>query len=144
MKKIFPLYALKLWAWPQTEFRPSYICGISSKSRFIPRAMPHAFPLQIPAVYCTIILACLTSKPLFFKQSFMVSIHLFCPQPIERMPAHTPIQTLLAIHSPFSPHGRTMGEHFHSFRPHSSLLHTTALSIHVPDLSKTQKIFKSQ
>ena len=53
---------------------------------FIPQAMPHAFPLTNPhhtPLLCTILLACLTSKPLFFKQSFMVSVHLFYGLPTE-------------------------------------------------------------
>ena len=47
---------------------------------FIPWAMSHTFPLTNlchTLLSCTILLACPTSKPLFFKHSFIVSIHLF-------------------------------------------------------------------
>ena len=72
--------------------------GISSKSGVhssgytlcIP---PHKPPRPRAFLSCTILLASLTSKPLFFKYSFMVSIHLFLSLPIE----HTLLHRLLAI-----------------------------------------------
>ena len=92
--KNFPLYAPKLLAWPQTDFRPPGLHKtVASRQGFIPRATHHAFPLTNPRhtlLSCTILLVCPTSKPLFFKQSFMVSIHLFRDLPTERLPAHTP------------------------------------------------------
>ena len=60
---------------------------------FIPQATPHAFPLtnlHHTLLSCTILLACLTFNLLFFKQSFTVSIHLFCGLSTERLPAHFP------------------------------------------------------
>ena len=60
---------------------------------FIPWATPHAFPLINPChslLSYTILLACQTSKPLFFKHSFTVSIHLFRSLPNDRLPAHSP------------------------------------------------------
>ena len=89
---------------------------------FIPRETPHAFPLTHPRHT----LLNLKSKPLFFKQSFTVSIHLF------RGYQHTHLHrlSLQSCHSPFSPHGRTIGEHHQSFRPHPSSFRTTALSVH--------------
>ena len=75
---------------------------------FIPRAMPHAFPLTNPRhtlLLCTIPLACLTYKPLFFKQSFTVSIHLFRSLPTEWLPAHSILS--LSILSTWPNHWRT-------------------------------------
>ena len=72
---------------------------------FIPRATPHAFPFTNPRhtlLSCTILLACLTSKPLFFRQSFTVSIHFFRGLPIERLPAYPYIDSLsnpVVLHS---------------------------------------------
>ena len=60
----------------------------------------HTFLLTNPRhtlLSCTILLACLTSKHLFFKQSFVVSIHLFHSLSTERLPVLSPSQTLLAI-----------------------------------------------
>ena len=65
---------------------------------FIPWAAPHAFPLTNPhhsLQSYTIFLACLTSKPLFLKYSFMVLIHLFPGLPTVQLPVHFP--TLLAV-----------------------------------------------
>ena len=93
----FPLYALYFvgYATDGTSNQGLYIavadhnCGISSGQGFIPRATPHAFLLTNPRhsqLSCTILLDCLTSKPL--KQSFIVSIHLFRGFPTERLPEH--------------------------------------------------------
>ena len=52
-----------------------------------------AFPLTNPRhslLSWTILLACLTSKPLFLKHSFTVSIHLFRGPPTKGLPAHSP------------------------------------------------------
>ena len=73
--------------------RASYRCGNSRHGQgFIPPAMPHAFPLTNPLpslLSCTILLACLRSKPRFLKHSFTISIYLFRALPTERLPAHT-------------------------------------------------------
>ena len=58
-----------------------YLTTIASRQDqgFISQATTNAFLLTNPRhklLSCTILLACLTSKPLFFKQSFKVSIHL--------------------------------------------------------------------
>ena len=47
--------------------------AVASRQGFIPRGTSHTFPLTNPRhtlLSCTIFLACLTSKPFFFKQSF--------------------------------------------------------------------------
>ena len=74
-------------------------CGILSKSRVHPPFIPPPKPRH-SFLSCTILLACLTPKPLFFKQSFMVSIYLFHYLHTERIPAYFPSYTLLAILSP--------------------------------------------
>ena len=72
---------------------------------FIPQVMPHAFPLTNQyhsLLSCTILLACLTSKPLFLKQSFMVSIHLFHGLPTETkctLPYIDPFSYPVILHS---------------------------------------------
>ena len=56
-----------------------------------------AFPLTNPChllLSWTFLLACLISKPLYFKHSFTVSIHLFHGLPAERLPAHTTTDTI--------------------------------------------------
>ena len=78
---------------------------------FIPRAISHAFPLTNPRhslLSWTILLACLTSKPLFFKHSFTISSHLFRGLPAERLLLHK-----LSYPSPSSPHGRTTRARLH-------------------------------
>ena len=98
---------------------------------FILQATPHAFSLKFPHSFLswTILLASLTSKHLFLKRSFTVSIHL----PTERLPAHTLTYILFwqSYPSPSSPHGRTTLEHLHqSFHLDPSSLCITPLSIH--------------
>ena len=94
-------------------------CGISSRSRVHPSATPHAFPLtntRHSLLSCTI-LASLTSKLLFFKQSHSINPSL--PRlNTERLQAHS--STYLSsqsYHSPSSPYGRSTGEHLHQSRP---------------------------
>ena len=113
---MFFLYTLKLQDWPHTYFPPSrvlYSCDISSNSRVHPqgdttRILPHKPRYSL--LSCSILIACLTSKPLFFKQSFTVSIHRFRGLPTERLQS-TPLHrhSNLSCHSPFFPHGRTFG-----------------------------------
>ena len=60
--------------------------------QFIPLATPHSFPLTNPChspLSWTLLLACLKSKPLFFKHFFALSIHLFHGLPTEWLPAHS-------------------------------------------------------
>ena len=57
---------------------------------------------------CTILLACLTSKPLFLKYSFTVSIHLFPGLPTEWLPAHSYIVDSLG--NPITLHPLYMAE----------------------------------
>ena len=69
------------------DFRPG--STQTSKSRVIPWTIPNAFPLTNPRqslLSYTILLVCVTSKPLFFKQSYMslsailsFSIPSICP-----------------------------------------------------------------
>ena len=100
---------------------------------FILRATPNAFTLTTlrhTLLSCTILLACLTSKPLFFKQSFKASIHLFLGVPTERLPAYSHTYILLAILSLYilstwPNHGRTPSSIFSStpfVTPHSCLI----------------------
>ena len=59
---------------------------------FIPWATSHAFSLTNlchSLLSCTILLACLKSKPFFFKHSFTVSIHPFCCLPTEQLSAYS-------------------------------------------------------
>ena len=70
------------------------------------RPSPHALPLTNPhytLLSCTIFHACLTSKPLFFKQSFTVSVHLFRGQPTEQLFAYSsyinPLNNPVIFHS---------------------------------------------
>ena len=95
---------------------------------FIPRATSHAFPLTNPRhslLSWTVLLACLTSKPLFFKHFFRVSRHLFRGLPTERLPVHTPWQS--------SPHGRSNGTRLHrSFHLDPFSFHIAPLSMYFP------------
>ena len=111
----------------------SHNYSISSRSRVHSPRYAHELPLTNPRhtlLSCTILLACLTSKPLFFKQSFMVSIH-FYSLPTERLPAHFPTLTLLpilsfSILSTWPNHQRTASSIFSStpFIPlHNCLIH---------------------
>ena len=61
---------------------------------FIPLATSHALNPPHSLLSCIILLACLTSKPLFPKHYFMVSIHLFFGLPTERISAHSPSYSL--------------------------------------------------
>ena len=75
----------------------------------------------------TILLACLSSKPLFFSQSFTVSVYFFL---FLRDYLHTPLHrpSYQSCHSPFSSQDRTIGEHLpQSFRPPLSSLRITSL-----------------
>ena len=85
-EEIFPFMPFKLQARPQIGFPPKCFIqlwqptNVESRQgqRFIPQATPHAIPLTKPRrslLSCTILIACQTSKPLFLKQSYMVSIH---------------------------------------------------------------------
>ena len=65
-----------------------------------PRAMPQALSLANNChslLSYTILLAWPTFKPLFFRQSFTESIHLFHHQTTKRLPTHSLTYTLLAI-----------------------------------------------
>ena len=101
---------------------------------FISRATLHALPLTNPRhtlLSCTILLACLTSKPLFLKQSFTVSIHLLRGLPTEntfinlfvyilRHPAQLPYPGIRDfIHSPDT---QQTSEFVHLYSPNPRLL----------------------
>ena len=66
---------------------------ISSRSRVHHPGYAPCIPPHKPPPY-TILLACLTSKPLFFKKPFPVSINLFRCLPNERLPALSYIDSL--------------------------------------------------
>ena len=72
---------------------------------FIPLEKAYTFPLtniRNTLLSCTILLACLTFKPLFFKQSFTVSTHLFRSLPTERLstfPYIVPLSNPVILHS---------------------------------------------
>ena len=76
----FPLYALKLWAWPQIDFHlsgVSYSCGISSKSRVHPpsddpRFRPHKTPRYTPIMYHS---PCLPDIQISFLQAALHNIN---------------------------------------------------------------------
>ena len=89
----------------------------SQSHGFMFRAMLHASPIPNPCrtlLSWKILLACLTSKPLFFNHSFTVSIHLFLGLPTERLPAHSLHRPYYqSCHSPFSLHCSTIGGHLH-------------------------------
>ena len=91
----FSLSCPKLWAWLQRDFHPSgasyrfgnpkmWVHPTCDVSRTPPHKPRHSL------LSCTILYACLTSKPHFFKQSFTISIHLFHGLPTERLLAHSP------------------------------------------------------
>ena len=89
---------------------------------FIPLTTSHTFPLTYPLhslLSCSILFACLTSKPLFFKHS-TVSIHPFLGLPTERLPAHTPTYSWQSYHSPY---GLTTMPLSSPYTPHNSLIH---------------------
>ena len=78
-------------------------CSISSRSGGSSPGYTPCIPLHKPPPFtlsCTILLACLTSKPPLFKHSFTVSIHIFCSLPTERPPAHSPTYSWQPYHSP--------------------------------------------
>ena len=107
---------------------------------FILRATPHAFPLANPRhtfLSSTLILPCRTSKPLFFKESFTVSIYLYHGlQSISTMAyllsdyQHTSLHRHLVILSfpilsTWSNHRRTISSIFSStplFTPHNCVI----------------------
>ena len=79
--------------------------GISSRSRVHP---PGNVPCILPhkprhtLLSCTILLVCLTYKPLFFKHSFTVSIHLFQGLLTETSSTHSyidPFSNPVVLHS---------------------------------------------
>ena len=96
---------------------------------FIPWGITHAFlltNLHHSLLSWTILLACLTSSPLFFKHSFMVSVHLFHDLPTEQLPAHSPTYYLGNPIPLCLLHCRTSSS-IHSSRPfltlHNSLIY---------------------
>ena len=92
----FPLYALWLsHRWTSTHMLhiafTTHYCFISSMFWVYSLCIP--FLLTNPRhtlLSCTIPLACLTSKHVFFKYFFTVSILLFHGIPTECLPAHYP------------------------------------------------------
>ena len=96
--------------------------SILTGQKLIPQATPHIFPITYPhhtILSCIIFLACLTSKPLFFKQAFTVSIHLFLSLPID------PHNNAVILHS------------FHMAEP----LENTFINPFVHALSHSYKLF---
>ena len=68
---------------------------------FIPRATPHAFPLTNPhhtLLSCTILLICLTSKPLFFKQYGLIRYDIDMLLSITRLAVHAVLYRHGLIH----------------------------------------------
>ena len=119
---------------------------------FIPQATPHSFPLTKPhhtLLSCTILIACLTYKPLFVNQSFTVSIQLFLDLPTKRLLAHSPSKVLLAI-NPFILHYLHISEPSeHTFNipfvytlRHSAQLPYLCIQdfIHSPDAQQTYEV----
>ena len=86
---------------------------MSSKSRVHPQAAPHAFFLTNPRhtlLSCIILLACLTFIPLLFKQSFMVSIHLFLGLLLSDY-QHTPLHRYIdSLSNPIVPHSLNIAD----------------------------------
>ena len=74
----------------------THIYIISSKSGVHPPGYAKSIPSHKPPPFIPI-LACSTFKPLFFRQSFTESIHLFRSHSTKRLPTHSPKYTLLAI-----------------------------------------------
>ena len=73
-ERTFPLYAHKLWGWPQTipPFKGFIYIAVAPRQNeeFIPRARFHALPHTNPRhtlLSCTILLAWLIFKHLLFK-----------------------------------------------------------------------------
>ena len=134
--------SFNLLAWSQTEFHPSrahivvaaHNCEISLRSG----VHPHSFPLTNPShslLSCTILSACLTSKPIFLKHSFTVSVHLFQGLLIERLPARSPLSYIDYLGNPISLYPLHMteppGHAFISpFHVAPSSLRTTPLLVH--------------
>ena len=83
------------WLGEKKEKEKSSISSNSGVqlSRYVPSIPRHSF------LSCTILLAYPTFEPLFFKQSFTESIHLFEGRPTKGLPLHNPTYTLLAIRS---------------------------------------------
>ena len=109
--------------------RVSYSCGILSRSGVHP---PSYAPCILPhkLLSCTILLACLTPIPPFFKQSFMVSIPFFRSLSTELLPAH--YHTKKPLINPVILYSLHIGEHPHrSFCPFLSSFCTTSLSMHL-------------
>ena len=72
-------------------------CGISSRSG----SHIHVFSLTNPChslISCTIFLVCMTPKPLFLKQSFTVSIHIFHGLPTEQLSYIDSLRNLIILH----------------------------------------------
>ena len=122
-----------------TDFHPqaSYICDNPQLWHLIkvcgssPGLCPMYFPLTNPCLSLlswTILLACLIPKIFYLRQSFTVSVHLFCGLPTEQLPAHSPTYTLLAILS-FSVLS-TWSEHRKTPSSILSSLHTTPSFVH--------------
>ena len=94
--------------------------------------MPHVFTITNPPIHsllCRILLLCLTSKSLFFKHSFLISIHLFCSLPIKQL--YTSIHSYIdPLSNPVILHTLHMAEpsentfiNFVILTPHNCLIH---------------------
>ena len=77
-----------------------FTTAISSTSGVHPPGYTPCIPLKTTChslLSYTILISCSTSKPLFLKHFFTISIHLFRGLPTERLLAHSPTYTLLAM-----------------------------------------------
>ena len=104
LKKFSPLCPLSCWVGHRRDFHPraSYSFGNPKLwyiIRFPSPELSHAFPLTNPSIHSyhapNILLGCQTFKPLFLKQSFKVSIHLFRGLPTEQLPAQSPTNPII-------------------------------------------------
>ena len=69
-------------------------------------------PLTKPchSLSCSILLACLISKPLFSQQSCTISIYLFCGLPNEQLHANTPLSYIITLTDPITLHSLQIAE----------------------------------
>ena len=118
-KEIFPIYALTCGIGHR------YISTLPGLHKVVASLQGQEFILLTNprhTLSCTILLACLTSKALFFKQSFSVPIHLFRGLPTERLTTHS-------LSNPFVLHSLHIAETSENTFINLFVL-TTALSVH--------------
>ena len=106
-----------------------------------PGQRPMHFPSQTPAIHSCHppFLAYLTSKPLLFKYSFIVSIHLSRGLPTEQLPAHS--FTLDPISNPVILYSLHMAERSENtfIIPHNCLIRAVG-TFHSPGTQQTYEV----